>query len=503
MEPDTDIKNFTSSIDSDLHIFDADIEVDKAHVIMLKEQGIINEKDCSTILNGLEKIKNEGILALNASYEDVHIALEAKLIENVGEDTGGRMHSGRSRNDEVATCIRLSLRKELIELLEEIDILLTTLINLASKHYDTIMPGFTHTQHAQPTTLAHNLLAHGNSIFRDIERIKGAYERTNMNPLGAAAFASTGFPINRERTTELLGFDSTLDNSMDAVSTRDFMIETISVCSNLMTNLSCLAEELILWSSLEFDFIEFDDRYSSTSSIMPQKKNPDIAELMRGKTGSVNGALISVLMICKALPYSYNRDLQEATPHLWRALDTTRSSVRMAEGMVRTIKIKKESMHRASEKGFMTATELADTIVRKTGIPFRTAHHIVGVIAKKGKTPTLSLLDEISSNIINRKLSDIGLIEKDIKEALDPLQNIEKRIIRGGPARKEIMRQIVAMKKKLMEIKKQKLLIRKKVSKAHQKLEKASWIICTSSGYPKYHNSSSISWKGIFSGKGR
>jgi argininosuccinate lyase len=476
VEPDTDIKNFTSSMDADKHIFDADIEVDKAHVIMLKEQGIINEKDCSAILKGLEKVKKEGIRALDASYEDVHIALEARLIENVGEDTGGRMHSGRSRNDEVATCIRLSLRKELIELIEEVDNLVTTLINLASKHYETIMPGFTHTQHAQPTTLAHNLLAHGNSIFRDIERIKGAYERTNMNPLGAAAFASTGFPINRERTTELLGFDSALDNSMDAVSARDFMIETISVCSNLMTNLSCLAEELILWSSLEFDFIEFDDRYSSTSSIMPQKKNPDIAELMRGKTGSVNGALISVLIICKALPYSYNRDLQEATSHLWRAVDTTRSSVRMAEGMVRTMKIKKESMHRTSEKGFMTATELADTLVRKTGIPFRTAHHIVGAIAKKGKTPTLSLLDEISFNIINRKLSDKGLLEKDIKEALDPVLNIKKRIVRGGPAPEEIKRQIAIIKKKLMKVKKQKLLIRKKIIKAHQKLEKACWL---------------------------
>src|SRR3990170_514690 len=294
IEPDTDIKNFTSSMDADEHIFDEDIEVDKAHVIMLKEQGIINEMDCSAILRSLEKVKKEGILALDESYEDVHIALEARLIEKLGEDTGGRMHSGRSRNDEVATCIRLSLRKELIELIEEVDNLVTTLVNLASKHYVTIMPGLTHTQHAQPTTLAHNLLAHGNAIFRDIERIKGAYGRTNMNPLGAAAFASTGFPIDRERTTELLGFDSALDNSMDAVSARDFMIETISVCSNLMTNLSCLAEELILWSSSEFNIIELDDRYSSTSSIMPQKKNPDIAELIRGKTGSVNGALVSV-----------------------------------------------------------------------------------------------------------------------------------------------------------------------------------------------------------------
>ncbi len=470
VKQDEDIMRFTSSMEADKRIFDADIEVDKAHVVMLKEQGIIKESECSTILSGLDKIQKEGISALDTSYEDVHIALEARLIELVGEDTGGRMHSGRSRNDEVATCIRIALRTELVSLLDEVHTISATLVKIAEEHHETIMPGYTHTQHAQPTTLAHHLLAHANALLRDIERINGAFGHTNQNPLGAAAFASTGFPIDRERTTELLGFDSELANSMDAVSTRDFMIESLSSFSNLMTDLSRMAEEFVLWSSSEFGFIELDDRYSSTSSIMPQKKNPDIAELLRAKTGTVHGALVSVLTICKALPYSYNRDLQEATPHLWRAADTVRASTRMAEGMASTMKIKKEMMKLASNTGFMTATELADTIVRATGIPFRTAHHIVGSIAKTGKTPTLSLLDGISLKILGKKLSDMGLSQKTVKEALDPLVNIRKRTVSGGPAPKEIKRQIAVIKKKLAESENDIKLINKKINKAKEKL---------------------------------
>ncbi|MCX9081496.1 MAG: argininosuccinate lyase [Candidatus Methanoperedens sp.] len=465
--PDQDIMRFTSSMEADKQIFNADIDVDKAHVVMLKEQGIISELDCSAILSGLEKIQKDGITALDISYEDVHIALEARLIEMVGEDTGGRMHSGRSRNDEVATCIRLTLRMELLCLMEEAVDLVRTLIKTAGKHHETIMPGYTHTQHAQPTTLAHNLLAHANAFMRDIERIRSAYRHTNLNPLGAAAFASTGFEIDRKRTTELLGFDSAFENSMDAVSTRDFMIESISCFSNMMTNLSSMAEELILWSSSEFGFIELDDRYSSTSSIMPQKKNPDIAELMRAKTGTVHGTLISVLTICKALPYSYNRDLQEATPHLWRAVRTVRASVRMARGMIGTMSVRKGAMTRATDIGFMTATELADVIVRTTGIPFRTAHHIVGAIAKTGITPTISILDRISLEIIHEKLSDKGLTEKAVRMALDPMDNVRKRQVQGGPSPLETKRQIAVIKKNI-------LVVRKDIRRSYEKIKKAS-----------------------------
>jgi argininosuccinate lyase len=465
--PDQDIMRFTSSMEADKQIFNADIEVDKAHVVMLKEQRIISDMDCSAIISGLEKIHKDGITALDTSYEDVHIALEARLIEIVGEDTGGRMHSGRSRNDEVATCVRLALRMELLCLMEEGVDLVGILIKTAGKHHETVMPGYTHTQHAQPTTLAHNLLAHANAFMRDIERIRSAYRHTNQNPLGAAAFASTGFAINRKRTTVLLGFDSAFENSMDAVSTRDFMIESISCFSNMMTNLSRMAEELILWSSSEFGFIELDDRYSSTSSIMPQKKNPDIAELMRAKTGTVHGALVSVLTICKALPYSYNRDLQEATPHLWRAARTVRSSVRMARGMIGTMSVRKDAMTRATDIGFMTATELADVIVRTTGIPFRTAHHIVGAIAKAGTTPTVSILDRLSSEIIHEKLSDKGLTEKAIRMALDPVDNVRKRRVQGGPSPLETKRQIAVIKKNIM-------VVKKNIRRSHEKINRAS-----------------------------
>ena len=471
--PDEDIMQFTSSMEADKRIFDADIEVDKAHVVMLEEQGIIKENDCSVILSGLIKIQNEGIGALDTSYEDVHVALEARLIEMVGEDTGGRLHSGRSRNDEVATCIRFTLRKELLFLLEEVHDLIGTLIKMAQTHKETIMPGFTHTQHAQPTTLAHDLLAHANAFLRDMERLKNAYKCTNQNPLGAAAFASTGFPIDRNRTTELLGFDSALENSMDAVSTRDFMIESISTFASIMTNLSRLSEELILWSSAEFGFIELDDMYSSTSSIMPQKKNPDIAELMRAKTGTVNGALISVLTKCKGLPYSYNRDLQEATPHLWRSLDTARASVRMADGMIGTINVRKDVMASAVNIGFTTATELADTIVQTTDIPFRTAHYIVGMIARTGKIPTLPALDEISLEIIHEKLSDRGLSEKAVMEALDPAENVSKRSVMGGPSSLETMRQITVISNKIRKNEKDTESLFENINSAADKLAMA------------------------------
>lgn len=471
IEPDKDIMNFTSSMEADRRIFGSDIEVDRAHVVMLKEKGIIDSEDCASILTGLDKIKIEGIEALDPSYEDVHIALEARLIEMVGEDVGGRMHSGRSRNDEVATCIRLSLRKEILALMDEIQGLMTTLIDTAGKHHETMMPGYTHTQHAQPTTLAHHLLAHANALSRDLERLKGAYLRTNQSPLGAAAFASTGFAIDRERTAELLGFDKVIENSMDSVGTRDFIIEALGCYANLMTNLSRLAEELILWSSSEFNFIELDDAYSSTSSIMPQKKNPDIAELLRAKTGTVHGSLSSVLTICKALPYSYNRDLQEATPHLWRGTDHVRASVRMAEGMVGTMKARKENMERAANIGFMTATELADTIVRTTGIPFRTAHYIIGAAAKTGKTPQLSMLDEISLDIIDERLSDKGLSEKDVNQALDPMENIKRRNVLGGTSPKETKRQAARLKKQVAMIKKEMVMFQNNIDIAKEKLD--------------------------------
>lgn len=441
-DPDEDVNRFTSSMQADRHIFNADILVDKAHTLMLNRQRIINDDDCTSILKGLSKVEEGGISDLDHSYEDVHIALESKLIDYTGEDVGGRMHSARSRNDEVATCIRITLRDGLLDLMEELVTLRRTMTDMASVHTHTIMTGFTHTQHAQPTTFAHHLMAHTTALERDFKRIKGAYKRTNKSPLGAAAFASTGFPIDREFTCKLLGFDSLMENSQDAVSSRDFMIESVSAFSNLMTNLSRMAEELILWSTSEFGFIELSDTYSSTSSIMPQKKNPDTMELLRAKVGTVHGSLVAILNITKALPFSYNRDLQEATPHLWQALDTTMLSVRIMNGAIKTMTVNHDKMEQSANIGFATATELADTFVRSCGIPFRTAHAIVGVLARGSGHPTLGEIDAVANNIIGTGLSTMGLTDAMVEDALDPMKNIEKRNIIGGPAPQEIKRAI-------------------------------------------------------------
>ncbi len=434
-----DMARFVSSMNIDGWIFTPDILVNKAHVMMLCEQNIIVKEDCLSILKALDSIKKGGFSSLDTTHEDVHVAIESKVIELAGE-VGSRMHTAKSRNDEVATCIRIALRGELLEIMRELIALRNSLLNLADKHINTIMPGFTHLQHAQPTTLAHHLIAHADALKRDFDRIVDAYTRVNLCPLGAGAFASTGFPINRERTAQLLGFDGLIENSMDAVSTRDFAIECISAFANTMVDLSRMAEEFILWNTPEFDFIELDDRYSSVSSIMPQKKNPDALELIRARTGSVYGALQSVLSICKALPYSYNRDLQEATPHLIRATSTLHSSLRVMSGIVDTMQVKSDRMAAAAHVGFITATELADTIVRDAGISFRTAHQIVGTLARNGQKPTLDQIDSIANRIIGKKLSELGLTQASLDKALDPEQNIQIRCIRGGPAPKETLR---------------------------------------------------------------
>lgn len=465
-----EVAKFTSSIEADQWVFKADVLVDKAHVVMLCEQGIISKDDCSAILKALDTIE-KGVASVNISaHEDVHMAIESKLIELVGE-VGGRMHSGRSRNDEVATCIRIAIRDELLELMRELVGLRQALLSLAGKHTKTIMPGFTHMQHAQPTTFAHHLIAHADAFERDFDRLVDAYARVNLCPLGAAALASTGFPINRERTAQLLGFDDLIENSMDAVSTRDFVIECMAAFANTMVDLSRIAEELILWSTHEFDFIELDERYASTSSIMPQKKNPDVLELVRAKTGSVYGEIGSALAICKALPYSYNIDLQEVTPHLSRAVENTRASVRIITGVVDTMQVKSDVMAAATEAGFITATELADSIVRSTKIPFRTAHGIVSAIAEK---PTLEQIDVVAKKMIGKRLSDMGLTQEIVDEALDIEQNIRVRSIRGGPSPGECERMI---KERTKGIANDAKLLKQKADKINVAFEQLNTIV--------------------------
>ena len=478
---DDEMIKYTSSMDADKYIFDADILVDLAHTIMLKEQGIIKEDICKDILKGLIAIQSQGIEILDATQEDIHISLESKLIEMVGEDIGGRMHSGRSRNDEVATCIRIALREELIHLIIDLINLCKVLQKIAENNIETIMPGFTHLQHAQPTTLAHHMMAHAGAFMRDISRLFDAYNRVNLSPLGSAAFASTGFNVDRNRTKELLGFDGLIENSMDAVSSRDFLIETASAFSNIMINLSKMAEEIIIWSTTEFNFIEIDDKYASTSSIMPQKKNPDTAELIRGKCGVVVGSLSALFITCKGLPLSYNRDLQEATPNIWRSIETTRASVRIMAKMIETMKVKKEVMLHQSAFGFTTATELADCFVREANIPFRTAHQIVGVLAQKstdGKDIGLCEIDSVSLKIIGKKLSECGLTESIVKNALDPMQNIINRTVIGGPAPSTMENAIQNKIFELFEYENRVNKLQENIEDAFEKLDDAVLKIC-------------------------
>jgi len=435
-----DVQDYLSSREADLRIFEADLLVDRAHLVMLREQGLISSEVCSKIMASLDDLMQAGSQSLGAG-EDVHEAIEAYILAQVGPE-GGRMHTGRSRNDEVATCIRLALRTQMLDLMAELLSLISTLVRLAEKHTQTIIPGFTHTQHAQPTTLAHHLLAHADAAGRDFSRLEDAYQRVNHSPLGAAAFASTGFKIDRERTCRLLGFDGLVENSMDAVSTRDFILEVLADLSILMVNASRLAEELVLWSTSEFGYLELDNLYASTSSIMPQKKNPDTAELARGKTGSVLGSLMAVLSICKGLPLSYNRDLQEATPHLWRGLDWSRSTVRILDGCVSSLKFNLERLETGSGAGFSTATEIADSLVRITGMPFRTAHSIVGRIAASGQRPGLAELDLIALEMAGFKASERGFSDADLQRALDPRSNVALRANTGGPAPVETQRMI-------------------------------------------------------------
>ncbi|MDY6779472.1 MAG: argininosuccinate lyase, partial [Halobacteria archaeon] len=382
-DDDEDVTRFLSSFETDEWIFGADIDVGRAHIVMLAEQGIVGFDDAAEILDALDDVEEEGFGALDDSHEDVHPAVEAGVIDRVGEDVGGRIHTARSRNDEVATCVRLRLREELLGLGREILGARETLVERADETSDWLAPGYTHLQRAQPTTLGHHLAAHEAALSRDFDRVLDAYRRVNRNPLGSAAFAGTGFEIDRERTTELLGFGSPTRNSMDGVATRDFAVEAVAAAANAATNLSRLCEELVLWSSAEFGFVELDDRYASTSSIMPQKKNPDTAELARGKTASVQGALSSLLSNLKSQPLAYNRDLQEATRHVWTAFEETRGSFRVVEGAVSTAEFDEEALEDAASSGFTGATELADCLVREADVAFRTAHHVVGRLASE------------------------------------------------------------------------------------------------------------------------
>ena len=434
-----DAATFTSSLEFDKYIFEADVECNRAHTTMLAQQGIIESTTAQEILEALDDLKNEGIDALDMdpSVEDIHMALENYVTAKIGKKAGF-MHTAKSRNDQVATDLRIVLKQKIIEIQVDILDFIEGLVNLADEHTETVIIGYTHLQHAQPTTFAHHLMAYAHSLKRDYERLKDTYKRVNINPLGSAAMTTTSFPINRDITTELLGFDSYMENSMDAVSSRDFIAETVFDLSMLVTSLSKICEEMILWSTHEFGLITISDEFSSTSSIMPQKKNPDVAEIARAKTAVLYGELNTILTILKAIPYTYNRDLQEITPHLWNGIETAHSTLSIVRDMVLSIKINKERGLELAGANYATATDLADVIVREKQIPFRIAHKIVGrmvtdALASNMKPEEIdqTFMDEITVEITGNPL---GLSNNLISKALDPLENVKMRKVPGGPS---------------------------------------------------------------------
>ena len=373
------VEEYTESISYDQRLYAVDIQGSIAHASMLAKVGVLSIAESDAIIAGLEQILidiEQGDFSWSQTLEDVHMNIEARLTERIG-DVGKKLHTGRSRNDQVATDIRLYLRQGIENLSSGLIALVECLLDLAEREYDTIMPGFTHLQVAQPITFGHHMMAWVEMLRRDLGRLADCRDRMNIMPLGAAALAGTTFPVDRYYTAELLGFDAPAANSLDAVADRDFAMEFISAASIIMIHLSRMSEELIIWSSAQFAFIDISDAYCTGSSIMPQKKNPDVAELTRGKSGRVIGNLMALFMIMKGQPLAYNRDNQEDKEPLFDSLDTATAAVRVFAGMIPQLTVKSDAMYRAASQGFSTATDLADYLVRKE-IPFRDAHEIVG-----------------------------------------------------------------------------------------------------------------------------
>lgn len=443
-DPDKKLNDFNSSIRVDGRMYRADIEGSLAHAEMLAECGIITAEDKEAIVNGLKEILKDiesGKVELDAESEDIHMFVEALLTERIGE-AGKKLHTARSRNDQVATDVRLHLRKETDRTEKNIVALMKVVTDKAEEYADAVMPGYTHLQRAQPVTFGHHLLAYAEMLKRDLGRFADAAKRMNFSPLGSCALAGTTHPINRAFTAAALDFDGYCANSVDGVSDRDFCIEIASACSLCMTHLSRFSEEIILWCSWEFKFLELDDAYATGSSIMPQKKNPDIAELIRGKTGRVNGNLVALLTLMKGLPLAYNKDMQEDKEAVFDSLDTLNDCLEIFAPMLATARALRENMLKACREGFINATDCADYLVRK-GIPFRTAYkisgRIVGYCIEKGKN-----LENLS---LEEYRSFHPVFDEDIYDAVDMFNCVKRRTSQGAPSEGEVRKEISDLRK--------------------------------------------------------
>ncbi|MCI8464370.1 MAG: argininosuccinate lyase [Lachnospiraceae bacterium] len=442
------VNQFNASISFDQRFYRQDIRGSIAHVTMLAKQGILTDTEKQQILAGLEGILADienGTLDVDPSAEDIHSFVEAALIARIGE-AGKKLHTGRSRNDQVALDMKLYIRDEIMALDALIKELLQTILHIIEENLETFMPGFTHLQKAQPVTVAHHFGAYFEMFLRDRSRLSDIRKRMNTCPLGAGALAGTTYPLDREYTASLLDFDCATRNSMDSVSDRDYLIELCSAMATMMMHLSRFSEEIILWNSNEYQFVELDDAYSTGSSIMPQKKNPDIAELVRGKTGRVYGTLVSILTTMKGIPLAYNKDMQEDKELIFDAVDTTKGCLALFTGMLATIKFNQQIMKKSAMNGFTNATDAADYLVNH-GVPFRDAHGIVGQLVLSCLEKGISL-DEMS---LEEYRSISPVFEEDIYEAISLETCVEKRTTLGGPA-PSAMREIAKEYQKLLEV---------------------------------------------------
>lgn len=433
------VNTFNASISIDSRMYKEDIIGSLAHVKMLGRQGIISSKDSEKIVNGLNEILKRienGVIDIDNASEDIHSFIESTLTYYIG-DEGKKLHTGRSRNDQVALDTKLYVKKYLIVVANQVLNLQTVILNKAKENINTIMPGYTHMQKAQPITFAHHIMAYAEMLKRDYGRLLDCYDRMNEMPLGSGALATSTYPIDRNFVSNELGFNNPTINSIDSVSDRDYAIEALSALSLIMMHLSRFSEEVILWCTDEFNFVELDDAYSTGSSIMPQKKNPDVAELVRGKTGRVYGDLMTLLTVMKGIPLAYNKDMQEDKESLFDGLDTVLLSIQTFTGMLDTMKIKKDVMKKAASGGFTNATDVADYLVKK-GEAFRNAHEIVGKIV-------LYCIDE------NKAIDDLSLdefksfspfFEEDVYKAIDLITCVEERSVMGGPSSSSVQSQI-------------------------------------------------------------
>ncbi len=429
-ETDKLVYQFNQSLYFDRRLFEQDVRGSLAHVRMLAAQGILTEEERDQIINGLESIRAdvaEGTLKIEGDYEDIHSFVEANLTERIG-DAGKKLHTGRSRNDQVALDMRLYIRDEIDETSGLLKELLEAVYKIMDENRETYMPGFTHLQKAQPVTLAHHFGAYFEMFRRDLERIKSIRERNNVCPLGSGALAGTTYPLDRELTAELLDFDAPCENSMDGVSDRDYVLEFLNSLAITMMHLSRLSEEIIIWNSNEYRFIELDDTYATGSSIMPQKKNPDIAELIRGKTGRVYGALASLMTTMKGIPLAYDKDMQEDKEMTFDAIDTTKGCIHLMKGMIETSRFNHERMEESAKHGFTNATDAADYLVKK-GMPFRDAHGVIGRLVLRCLDEGIKL-DDLS---LEEYKKESELFDEDIYEAISMKVCVDRRLTKGAP----------------------------------------------------------------------